>query len=121
MFGTTSLTVEQVMAGKLRPLAVTSATRWEGLLDIPTVGDFVPGYEASAWYGVGAPKNTPAEIVDKLNKEINAGLADPKIKARLADLGNIGLALSPADFSKLIADETEKWSKVVKFSGAKPD
>jgi tripartite-type tricarboxylate transporter receptor subunit TctC len=85
------------------------------------VGEFVPGYESSTWYGVGAPKNTPAEIVDKLNKEINAGLADPKIKVRLADLGNIGLALSPADFGKLIADETEKWSKVVKFSGAKPD
>ena len=91
---------------------MTTATRSEALPDIPTVGDFVPGYEASAWYGVGAPKNTPAEIVDKLNKEINAALADPKIKARLADLGGTVLAGSPADFGKLIADETEKWGKV---------
>ena len=113
--------IEYVRAGKLRALAVTTAIRSEALPDVPSVGEFVPGYESSTWYGVGAPKNTPAEIVDKLNKEINAGLADPKIKARLADLGNIGLALSPADFGKLIADETEKWSKVVKFSGAKPD
>ena len=113
--------IEYVRAGKLRALAVTTAIRSDALPDVPSVGDFVPGYESSTWYGVGAPKNTPAEIVDKLNKEINAGLADPKIKARLADLGNIGLALSPADFGKLIADETEKWSKVVKFSGAKPD
>jgi tripartite-type tricarboxylate transporter receptor subunit TctC len=110
-----------VKAGRLRPLAVTTATRSEALPEVPSVGDVLPGYEASTWYGVGAPKNTPPEIIDKLNKEINAGLADPKIKARLADLGNIGLALSPADFGKLIADETEKWSKVVKFSGAKPD
>jgi tripartite-type tricarboxylate transporter receptor subunit TctC len=113
--------IEYVRAGKLRALAVTTAIRSEALPDVPSVGEFVPGYESSTWYGVGAPKNTPAEVVDKLNKEINAGLADPKIKARLADLGNIGLALSPADFGKLIADETEKWSKVVKFSGAKPD
>ena len=113
--------IEYVRAGKLRALAVTTEIRSNALPDVPSVGDFVPGYESSTWYGVGAPKNTPAEIVDKLNKEINAGLADPKIKARLADLGNIGLALSPADFGKLIADETEKWSKVVKFSGAKPD
>ena len=113
--------IEYIRAGKLRALAVTTAIRSEALPDVPSVGEFVPGYEASTWYGVGAPKNTPAEIVDKLNKEINAGLADPKIKARLADLGNIGLALSPADFGKLIADETEKWGKVVKFSGAKPD
>ena len=105
----------------MRALAVTTATRSEALPDIPTVDDFVPGFEASAQFGLGAPKNTPAEVIEKLNHEINAGLADPKIKARLADLGNIGLALSPADFGKLIADETEKWSKVVKFSGAKPD
>ena len=108
--------IEYIRAGKLRALAVTTATRSEALPDIPTVGDFVPGYEASAWFGVGAPKNTPAEIIDKLNKEINAGLADPKIKARLADLGGTVLAGSPADFGKLIADETEKWGKVIKFA-----
>jgi tripartite-type tricarboxylate transporter receptor subunit TctC len=121
LFGSTSLTIEQIRAGKLRPLAVTTATRWEGLPDLPTVGEFVPGYEASAWTGIGAPKNTPADIIDKLNREINAGLADPNMKARLADLGGTVLAGSPADFGKLIADETEKWGKVVKFSGAKPD
>ncbi len=113
--------IEYVRTGKLRALAVTTATRSEALPDIPTVGDFVPGYESSAWFGVGAPKGTPAEIVDKLNKEINAGLADPKMKARLADLGGMVLAGSPADFGKLIAAETEKWAKVVKFSGAKAD
>ena len=100
---------------------MTTETRSEALPDIPTVSDFVPGYEASQWFGVGAPKNTPIEIIDKLNKEINAGLADPKIKARLADLGGTLLAGSPADFGKLIADETEKWGKVVKFAGLKPD
>ena len=121
MFLSPAASIEYIRSGRLRALAVTSATRWEGLPDLPTVVDFLPGYEVSVWFGVGAPKNTPAEIVDKLNKEINAGLADPKIKARLADLGNIGLALSPAEFGKLIADETEKWSKVVKFLGAKPD
>jgi tripartite-type tricarboxylate transporter receptor subunit TctC len=100
---------------------VTTATRAEALPDIPTVGEFLPGYEASNWYGLGAPKNTPAEIVAKLNKEINAGLADPKLRARLADLGGTVLAGSPADFGKLIADETEKWGKVVKFVGIKAD
>lgn len=98
---------------------MTTSTRSEALPDIPTIGDFVPGYEASAWYGVGAPKNTPAEIVEKLNKEINAGLSDPTMKARLAELGGIVLGGSPADFGRLIAEETEKWGKVVKFSGAK--
>jgi tripartite-type tricarboxylate transporter receptor subunit TctC len=121
LFGSTSLTIEQIRAGKLRPLAVTTATRWEGLPDIPTVNDFVSGYEASAVFGLGAPKNTPVEIVDKLNKEINAGLADPKIKARLADLGVTVLSGSPADFGKVIADETEKWAKVIKFAGIKPE
>jgi tripartite-type tricarboxylate transporter receptor subunit TctC len=121
LFGSTSLTIEQISAGKLRPLAVTTATRWEGLPDIPTVNDFVSGYEASAVFGLGAPKNTPVEIVDKLNKEINAGLADPKIKARLADLGVTVLSGSPADFGKVIADETEKWAKVIKFAGIKPE
>jgi tripartite-type tricarboxylate transporter receptor subunit TctC len=121
LFGSTSLTIEHIRAGKLRPLAVTTATRWEGLPDIPTVNDFVSGYEASAVFGLGAPRNTPAEIIDTLNKEINAALADPKMKARLADLGGTVLAGSPADFGKLIAEETEKWGKVVKFSGAKPE
>ena len=114
MFDSLASSIEYIRAGKLRALAVTTATRSEVLPDIPTVGDFVPGYEASAWFGIGAPKNTPAEIVDKLNKEINAGLADPKIKARLADLGGTVLAGSPADFGKLIADETEKWGKVIR-------
>jgi tripartite-type tricarboxylate transporter receptor subunit TctC len=121
MFGTMPASIEYVRAGKLRPLAVTSARRSELLPDLPTVGDFVPGYETSAWQGVGAPKSTSVEIIDRLNKEINAGLADPKIKARVADMGGTVLAGSPADFGKLIADETEKWGKVVKFSGAKPD
>ena len=120
-FGPMPSSIEYIRAGKLRALAVTTATRSEALPDIPTVGDFVPGYEASAWFGVGAPKNTPAEIVDKLNKEINAGLADPKMKARLADLGGTVLAGSPADFGKLIADETEKWGKVIRAANIKPE
>ena len=99
-----------IRAGKVRPLAITSTTRSEALPDVPTVSEFVPGYEASFWFGIGAPKATPAEIVDKLNKEINAALADPKMKARLADLGGTVLAGSPADFGKFIADETEKWA-----------
>ena len=121
MFGTMPASIEHVRAGKLRPLAVTSARRSEVLPDLPTVREFVPGYEASAVQGVGAPKATPVDIIDKLNREINAALADPKLRARLADLGATVLAGSPADFGKLIADETEKWGKVVKFSGAKPD
>ena len=121
MFATMPASIEYIRAGKLRALAVTTATRSEVLPDVPTVGDFVPGYEASAWYGVGAPRNTPAEIVDKLNKEINAGLADPKMKARLADLGGTVLAGSPADFGKLIADETEKWGKVIRAANIKAE
>lgn len=113
-FGSTSLTVEHVAAGKLRALAVTSATRWKGLPDIPPLGDFVPGYEASSVFGLGAPKKTPIEIIDKLNKEVNAGLDDPKLKARLVDLGGTLLAGSPAAFGKLIADDTEKWGKVIR-------
>ena len=120
-FGSTSLTIEQIRAGKLRPLAVTTATRWEGLPDIPTVGDFVLGYEASSLFGLGAPKQTPAAIIDRLNREINAALDDPTLKTRLIELGGTLLAGSPADFGKLIAEETEKWGKVVKFSGAKPE
>jgi tripartite-type tricarboxylate transporter receptor subunit TctC len=119
LFGTTSLTIEQIKAGRLRPLAVTTATRWEGLPEIPTVGEFLPGYEASAVFGLGAPKNVPSEIIDKLNIEINACLADPKIKMRLGDFGATILAGSPSDFAKLLADETEKWAKVVKFAGIK--
>jgi tripartite-type tricarboxylate transporter receptor subunit TctC len=113
--------IEYVRAGKLRALAVTTATRSPVLPDIPAVSETVPGYEASGWFGIGAPKNTPVEIIEKLNREINAGLADPKMKSRLADLGGTPLSGSPADFGKLIAEETEKWAKVVQFSGAKAD
>src|SRR5215467_1212204 len=111
--------IEYVRAGKLRGLAVTTAARSPALPDLPPVGDFVPGYEASSWHGIGTPKNTPADVVQKLNSEMNAGLADPKIKARLADLGSTPLVGSPADFGKFIADETEKWAKVIKFAGIK--
>jgi tripartite-type tricarboxylate transporter receptor subunit TctC len=121
MFDIIASSIEHIRAGKLRALAVTTATRQEALPDVPTVGEFVPGYEAIAVTGVGVPKGTAAEIVNKLNAEINAGLADPKLKARLADLGVTALAGSPADFGRLIAEDTEKWGKVVKFSGAKPD
>jgi tripartite-type tricarboxylate transporter receptor subunit TctC len=121
MFATMSSSIEYVRAGKLRALAVTTATRSPVLPDIPTVAEFVPGYESSFWTGVGAPRNTPAEIVDKLNKEMNATLADPKFKARLADLGGTALSGSPLDFGKFVADETEKWAKVVKFAGVKAD
>jgi tripartite-type tricarboxylate transporter receptor subunit TctC len=120
MFGVLPSSIAHIRAGRLRALAVTTAERSETLPDIPTVGEFVPGYEASAVYGLGAPKDTSAEIVGTLNKAINAGLADPKVKARLAGLGGTALAGSPADFGKLIAEETEKWAKVVRFSGAKP-
>jgi|SRR5262245_11185263 len=113
--------IEYIRTGKLRALAVTTASRAEALPDVPTVGDFVPGYETTQWFGVGAPRNTPAEVVGKLNKEINAGLSDPKLKARLADLGGTVLTLSPADFGKFIAEETEKWGKVVRFAGIKAE
>jgi tripartite-type tricarboxylate transporter receptor subunit TctC len=110
-----------IKAGTLRALAVTTAAQSDALLDIPTVGDFVPGYEASSWQGVGAPESTPVAIIDKLNREINSVVADPKMRARLAELGGTPLAGSPADFGKLISDETAKWAKVVKFAGIKPD
>jgi tripartite-type tricarboxylate transporter receptor subunit TctC len=121
MFASPSISLEHIRAGKLRALAVTTATRLGVLPDIPTVGDFLSGFEASVWLGIGAPKNTPAEIIDKLNKEINAGLADPKIKARFADLGSTVLPASPADFGKLIADETEKWAKVIRAANIKAE
>jgi tripartite-type tricarboxylate transporter receptor subunit TctC len=121
MFDTMPASIEHIRTGRIRALAVTTATRAVALPDIPPVGEFVPGYEASTWYGVGAPKNTPAGIVETLNREISTILADPKAKARLADLGGLALTGSPSDFGKLIVEETEKWAKVVKFSGAKPD
>src|SRR5436190_2228260 len=113
--------IEHIRAGKLRPLAVTTTQRSPVLPAVPVVADFVPGFEASAWFGMGVPKGTPAEIVDKLNSEVNAALADPKIKARLLDMGGMLIPGTPADFGKLLAEETEKWAKVVKFSGAKPE
>ena len=113
--------IEYVRAGKLRALAVTIATRSPVLPDLPTVAEFVPGYEFSFWTGIVAPRTTPAEIVDSLNTEINAALADPKMKARLAEWGATALPGSPADFGKLISEETEKWGKVVKFAGIKAD
>jgi len=119
MFDILLSSIEFIRAGKLRPLAVTTATRSEVLPDVPTVGEFVPGYEVSSWQGIGAPRKTPAEIIEKLNREINVALADPKIKAQLADLGNTVIPGSPADFGNFIAAETEKWARVIKFSGAK--
>jgi tripartite-type tricarboxylate transporter receptor subunit TctC len=113
--------IELIRSGKVRALAVTTATRSEALPDVPTVGEFVPGYEASGWNGIVAPRNTPVEVIQKLNNEINAALADPGTKAKLADLGGIVVAGSAADFGKLIADETEKWGKVIKFAGIKAD
>jgi tripartite-type tricarboxylate transporter receptor subunit TctC len=121
MFDNIPTCAEHVKSGKLRGLAVTSTTRSEVLPDLPTVADFLPGYEASAWYGLGAPKGTPAEIIDRLNKAVNEILADPKVKAKFSEYGAMLLPGSAADFGKLLADETEKWAKVVKFSGAKVD
>ena len=122
MFATTISSIEYIRAGRLRALALTTATRSDELLPgISTVGEFLPRYEASVWYGIGAPRNTPVEVIDKLNREINAGLADPKLQARLADVGGTVLASSPADFGKFIADETEKWGKVIKSADIKPE
>jgi tripartite-type tricarboxylate transporter receptor subunit TctC len=113
--------IEFIRAGRLRPLAVTTATRSEALPDVPTIAQFVPGYEASAWFGIGAPRNTPLGVIATLNREVNAGLADPKIKAKLADLGGTIVPGSPADFGRLIASEIEKWAKVIKFANIKPE
>ena len=121
MFDTMATSIGHIRAGKLRPLAVTGATRANVLPDVPRVGDFVPGYEASGWQGIGAHWNTPVEIIDKLNKEINAGLADPRMKARIADLSYTVFASSPAEFAAYIAAYTEKWAKVLKFAGIKPE
>jgi tripartite-type tricarboxylate transporter receptor subunit TctC len=121
MFDNMPSSIEYIRDGRLRALAVTTATRWEGLPDIPTVGDFVPGFEASVLVGIGAPKNTPAEIIAKFNSEINAGLADPKLQARLAELGGTVLALLPSDYGKLLSNEVKKWAKVVKFASIKPE
>ena len=120
-FAPIAAAIEFIRAGKLRALAVTTATRADVFPDVPTVAEFVPGYDSSAFYGIGAPKNTPADIVDRLNKEINAGLADATLKKRIADLGSVAFPGSPADFGKLVADETEKWAKVIKYANIKPE
>jgi tripartite-type tricarboxylate transporter receptor subunit TctC len=121
MFDNLPTSIEHIRAGNLRPLAITSTTRSDLLPNVPTLADFVPGYESSAWYGVGAPKGTPGEIIERLNKEINAMLVDPRMMARIAEMGATRIAGTPADFGKLVAEETEKWGKVVRFSGAKAD
>jgi tripartite-type tricarboxylate transporter receptor subunit TctC len=120
-FDTTAASIEYIRAGRLRALAVTTAMRSAALPDVPTVGDFVPGYEAIGWYGVAAPKNTPPEIVEKLNREITAALADATLKARLAELGAEPMPMTPVEFEKFIVEETEKWGKVIKFAGIKPE
>jgi tripartite-type tricarboxylate transporter receptor subunit TctC len=120
VFDNLPTSLEYIRAGKVRALAVTTATRSQAVPELPTVSEFVPGYEVSSWFAIGAPKSTPADIVDRLNSEINAGLADPKIKARIADMSSAPLLLTPAALGRLIAEETDKWAKVVKFSGARP-
>jgi tripartite-type tricarboxylate transporter receptor subunit TctC len=119
--GTTPASIEHIRTGRLRAIAVTTPARLDLLLDLPTVSDTVPGYEATGWWGVGAPKGTPADVIERLNGDINAALADPALKARIADLGGTAMIGSPADFGLLIAEETEKWGRVVRFSGAKPE
>ena len=121
MFGPIASIIEYIRAGKLRVLAVTTAMRSAVLPDIPTVGEFVPGYEASGWQGIGAPRNTPAEIIDKLNKEINAALIDPKMQARIADLGAVPMPMTSAEFGKFIADDTQKWAKVIRTANIKAE
>jgi len=120
-FSNVVASLEYVRTGKLRALGVTSATRWQTLPEVPTIGEFVPGYEVNLWNGVGAPRSTPKEIVDKLNGEINAGLADPKIRTRLAELGSVPMPLSPTEFRKLWADDTEKWGKVIRAANIKAE
>jgi tripartite-type tricarboxylate transporter receptor subunit TctC len=120
-FDSMASSIDNIRAGRLRALAVTTATRAEALPDLPTVGDFLPGYEASTWTGIDAPKNTPPEVIDKLNKEINATLADPKTKARLAEFGGVPMPMTPTDFGKFIAEDTEKWAKVIRAAHIKPD
>lgn len=120
-FANITSSIEFVRTGRLRALAVTTATRVEALPDIPAVAEFVPGYEASSWQGIGAPRNTPAEIIEKLNKEINASLADANIKARLADLGAVTAPMTPSEFAKFVVDETEKWAKVIRTANIKPE
>ena len=121
IFDVLSESIGYIRAGSLRPLAVTTAIRSEALPDLPTVADFVPGYETSAWWGVGVPRNTPAAIIDKLNKEINSGLADPRLRARFADLGATVFTGSPTEFGIFIAEETEKWGKVIRAANIKPE
>jgi tripartite-type tricarboxylate transporter receptor subunit TctC len=121
MFDLAVSSIEEIRAGRLRPLGVTTATRIEALPNVPPIGDFVPGYEASGWQGIGAPKNTPAEIIDKLNKEINAALADPTFRARLIDLGALPFATSPAEFGQFIVEFTEKWAKVIRAANIKAE
>ena len=120
VFATPPSSIEFIRNGKLRGLATTGATRAEALPDMPTVAEFVPGFETSAWYGLGAPRGTPADVVDKLNREINAGLADPRMRERFADLGGAPMPMAPADLTRLIADETEKWAKVIRKANLKP-
>jgi len=120
-FGALPVSIAHVRAGRLRPLAITSASRSEVLPDVPAVHDFMPGFEASGWFGIGAPKGTPSEIVEKLNKEINAGIAEPRMKERFAELGSLAFVGSPSDFGKFITAETEKWAKVVRFAGIKAE
>src|SRR5262249_13028897 len=121
LFDAMPSSIEYIRAAKLRPLAVTTATRSDVLPDIPTVGNYLPGFEASTWFGVGVPRGTPAETVERLHKEINEALADPKMRARVTDLGGTVIPGSPADFGKLIAEETEKWGRVIKFAGIKAE
>jgi tripartite-type tricarboxylate transporter receptor subunit TctC len=120
-FSTVVSSLEHVRAGKLRALAVTTATRWTALPEVPAIGETVPGYEASTWNGIGAPKGTPNEIVERLNREINAGLADPMIAKRISDLGSVPIPLSPGAFGKLLADDTEKWGLVIRAANVKPE